>query len=831
MLNFTQDLRFGLRLLARNPGFTVVAVLSLALGVGANTAIFSVIDALVLRRLPVQHPEQLVSLGEGKKVGVANGFPSQAADLYSPTFYRELQKDHRVLSEVAAMSSLPAEVHGRVAAGADLEPLKVQLVSGNYFGVLGVNPAAGRLLTTEDDIRPGGHPVAVMSYRFWEGRLGRSPAAIGSTVTFNGTAFAVIGVAARDFFGTTVGEAPDLWTPLAMQLQVQAWVDKPADPLTQYLWLLGRKRPEVPMTQAQSYINVFYLQWLRGVAGPHPSAETARDLQTVKVLLLPAARGLSELRRTFSRPLQILMVVVGLVLLIACANIANLLLARVSGRRREIAVRLALGAARGRLIRQLLTESVLLALAGGALGVMLAWWGGPLLVSMVSVGPRETPLDVAPNARVLLFTLAISVLTGVLFGAGPAWRMTRMDAAPSLKEGKGIASSRSGGWLGQALVAIQVAIALFLMVGAGLFLRTLQKLQAVDAGFDQERVVIVQLDPEAASLKDQAMMNVAHRLVERVRELPGVRAAGFSMLHFAGGRWMNRAWRDGVERISANAVFSDGNIVGSGYFDAMGMALLAGRAFGAGDGAKSNRVAVVNETLSRKLYPEGSALGRRLILNGENRDYEIVGVVKDARVGSLREDPREEFFLSADQVLDGYQDLVVRVNGRPEALLSQMRAIVRNENPNLAIAEMTTLGELVDRSLNQEKLLARLATFFGLLALSLASIGLYGVLAYSVTRRTSEIGIRVALGARPGSVSRMVLRESLWLVLIGLAAGMAAALECGSLVAAQVYGVQPHDPLTLASAAAFLLLVAILASWIPARRAARMDPLTALRNE
>ncbi|MCU1233892.1 MAG: permease, partial [Candidatus Solibacter sp.] len=814
------------------PGFTAVAVLSLALGVGANTAIFSVIDALVLRPLPVSKPEQLVSLGEGASAGLANAFPGREMDLFSQAFYRELQKDGRAFSGVAAMTSLSSEVHARVAgAGSELEPVTVRLVSGNYFSVLGVGASAGRLLTPEDDVRPGGHPLAVMSYRYWNRRLGRSPAAIGSTVSFNGTAFTVIGVAAPDFFGTVVGESPDLWAPLAMQLQVQPWVDKPADPMTQYLWILGRKRPGVSTAQAQGYVTVAFQQWLRDLAGPNPSPERVQDMRKAKVVVAEAAQGLSELRRNFSRPLEILMVVVGLVLLIACANIANLLLARISGRKREIAVRLALGAERKRLIRQLLTESLLLALVGGAAGVMLAWWGGPLLVSMVAAGERGTTLDVAPNARVLLFTLGVCVMTGLMFGIGPAWRMTRMDAAPSLKEGKGLARSGSGGFLGQALVAGQVAMALFLMVGAGLFLRTLQKLQSTDAGFDKDGVVVVQLDPESASLKDQAMVGTAHRLEERVRALPGVRAVGFAMLHFGGGRWGTRTWREGVERSAANAVRSDGNIVGGNYFDAMGMTIVAGRAFTLADGPKSNRVAVVNETLARRLYPEGWPVGRRLNLNREDGNYEIVGVVKDARIASLREKPREEFFLSTDQQGDGYQDLIVRVEGRTEALLSQMRAVVRSENPNLAIAEMTTLGDLVERSLNQEKLLARLASVFGLLALTLASIGLYGVLAYSVTRRTNEIGIRVALGARPAAVSMMVMRESMRLVVVGLACGIAAALASGSLVAAQMYGVEPGDPMTVVGATLFLLAVAILASWIPARRAATLDPLIALRNE
>jgi predicted permease len=649
-------------------------------------------------------------------------------------------------------------------------------------------------------------------------------------VTFHDTVYTIIGVAAREFFGTVVGESQDFWIPLSMQAQAQPWRPDWWDPRAQSLWLMGRRRPGVSVAEAQANINVMYKQWLGEIAGAAPSPERVQDMRKAQVNLTEAAGGFSRLRDKFSQPLEILMAVVGLVLLIACCNIANLLLARAAGRHREIAARLALGAERGRLVRQLLSESLLLALLGGALGALIAWWGGPVLVAMVESGPDPLPLDVGPNPRALLFTFGISLATGLLFGIAPALRMTGSGVGSALKERRGTAGrSRPRSRMGQALVAAQVALALFLMVGAGLFIRTLEKTEQIDVGFDRDKVALARVDRDSSRLKGPALMALARLQEARVRALPGVKAASFCWMNFNEGRWSSTVWAEGVARTRANAKTSDGNRVGAQYFEVVGMPVVMGRSFGPQDTRQSKPVAVVNETLARRLYPEGSPVGRHLWLGGQ----EIVGVVKDAKYSSLREKPRGMFYLLNEQEpgSEGYESLVVRVAGKPEALMSQIRAALRAEDPNLAVTEVTTLGEMVERSLGQEKMLAKLAGFFGGLALLLASIGLYGVMAYSVARRRNEIGIRMALGARPGTVLRMVLGESLAVVALGLAVGIPAALACGRLVSSQLYGVEAYDPLTIIGAASVLLAVALAASFLPARAAARLDPFTALRED
>ena len=834
MLAFAHDFRFALRLWRHRPGFTAVALLSLALGIGANTSIFSVMDALMLRLLPVSQPERLVIFGQGRMIGMNAGFPNRAEELYSIPFHEIVRQNNQVLTDVAAVESMPADVHARFAGpNTELEPVHIRLVSGNYFTLLGVGPAAGRMLSDTDDGKPGANPVAVMSYRFWQRRFSRQSGVIGRTLTVNGAAFTVIGVAARDFSGTAVDESPDFWIPLSMQAQVQPWLGHARDPLVQTLWLMGRLKPGLTMAQAQANLNLVYQQWMRQIAGASPSEQQVTDMKTARIELHSAATGTSSLRRQFSEPLKILMVLVGVVLLIACVNIANLLLAQASGREREIAVRLALGAERSRLMGQFLSESLLLALLGGALGVLIAWWGGQLLLALVQSGPDPLPIQVGPNVRVLLFTLGLSLATGVLFGLAPALRMTRLDVAPSLKEGKGTARSQSHSRLGQALVAGQVALALFLMIGAGLFVRTLEKLQHTSTGFDGARVVLLHLDTDATSFQGPALAGLHRRLEEHLRSLPNVQAVSFSMVNFNEGRWFTRLWRPGVPHTETTGTSSDGNRVGPGYFQALGMPVIVGRGFGPQDKPESPGVVVVNETLARAMYPGVSPIGRHLALDGEpKKDFEIVGVVKDAKYLSLREQPSPMFFLDLDQrETDDINDLVVRVQGRPQALMSQIRAAIRGVDPNLAVWDFMTLGEAVDRSLGEEKLLAKLASFFGGLALLLASIGLYGVMAYSVARRTNEIGIRMALGAQPGSVLAMVLRESVIVVGLGLLVGIPAALACGRLVQSRLYGLAPDDPLTIAGAAALLLAVALVASFLPARRAALLDPLAALREE
>lgn len=826
-----QDLRFALRMLRRSPGFACVATISLAMGIGANTAIFGVMDALMLRTLPVSHPEQLVFFGEGRASGVTDDFAR--TDLFSQPFYREMRGRNRVFSDVAAIESMWGDVHARFdGTASELEPVKAQLVSGDYFNMLGVPAHAGRVFTLEDDRRPAGSPVAVLRYGYWQRRFNRDPAVIGRTLTFNGTVFTIVGIAAPEFFGTEVGRAPDLWIPLTMQAQAQPWLGNPFDPQTQSLWLMGRMKPGVTVAQAQADTNVLYQQWLHQLVGSSPSGERIEIMRKAQVKLKGAARGISRLRRKFSSPLQILMVLVGLILLIACMNVANLLLARAGARHREMAVRLALGAQRRRLISQLLAESLFLALLGGCLGVLIADAGSHLLLAMFSSGPNAAPLDVGFSARMLLFTCGVSLFTGLIFGTVPALQMTRVDAGPSLKEGKGLARSQSRGRLRSVLVAGQVALAFFLTIAAGLFVATLRNLEETNIGFEKDRVLLLQLNSDSVHAKGPALMALYRRLEARIQSLPGVQAASFSFTNFHEGEWNSFAWPEGVAHTRANAKSFSGNRVGTQYFQAMGIPVVLGRSFGPRDTPKSPSVAVVDETLARGLFPNESALGRHFSL-GDGDSSEIIGIVKDSKFESLRENSFGMFFVYNGQIEnpDGFDDLVVRAERRPEALAGEIRAAIQAESPNLAISEVITLAQQVDRSLGEEKLLAKLAGFFGVLALLLAAIGLYGVISYSVACRTNEIGIRMALGARPGSILRETLSESLVVVAFGLAVGLPAALACGRLVSSQLYGVKANDPWLFICAVTVITIAALCASVLPARRAALVDPLTALREE
>jgi predicted permease len=824
-----QDVRFTLRLLRRSPGFSFVAVACLALGIGANTAIFSVMDALMLRLLPIEHPEQLMLFGEGRSVGVNDDFPHNAPDLFSRPFYRQVSTNNAVFSDVAAVESMASDVHARFnRAATSAEPLKVRLVSANYFGFLGIRAAAGRLFSPKDSA------VAVMRYGYWQRRFANNPSAIGGTLSFNGTIFTIIGIAAPEFFGTEIGFPPDVWISLAMQPQVQPWLNNPLRPETQSVWLIGRAKPGVTLADAQANTNVRFHQWLHTLAGPSPSPERVEGIRKVNLTLSEGARGISSLRRRFSRPLQILMVLVGLVLLIACANIANLLLARAAARQREMAVRLALGAQRGRLIVQLLSESLMLALLGGGLGLLVAVGGTHLLLNMVSAAPTPVPLEVGLNSRILLFAFALSFSTGLLFGIVPALQMTRIDAGPSLKEGKGVARSRAHSRLGQMLVAGQVAVAFFLVSGAGLFVRTLQNLEQTSTGFEKDRVLRLQLDGDSSNLKGPALRNMYGRLEARIQALPGIEAASFSELTFNEGHWMAKLWLKGAPHTEANARQFSGNHVGAEYFKTMGLPIILGRGFSPHDALNSQPVAVVNETLARILSPHGSPVGRQFSLSeNDDNDFEIIGVVKDAKYESIRESPRGAFFVFNNQNPnpDGFSDLVVRARRKPEALIGEIRAAIHAEDPNLAISNALTLSEVVDHSLAEQKVLAKLAGFFGILALLLASLGLYGVIAYSVARRANEIGIRMTLGARPSSIVRGVVRESLLLVGLGLAAGLPVALAGARLVVSQLYEITPADPWSIGTAAGALIVTAFAASFLPARRAALLDPLITLREE
>ncbi|HKW57379.1 MAG TPA: ABC transporter permease [Candidatus Acidoferrum sp.] len=835
MQTLWQDLRYGLRMLAKAPGFTAVAILTLALGIGANTAIFSVMNAVMLRELPVEKPEQLVLFGDGR----ADGGTNRIADtrLYSYFFYQKMQAASRSFSQLSAQLSLTFnKMHGKVNGNPDFETMDVQLASGTYFSMLGVKPVVGQLFNAADDEPLGAHPDAVISYAWWQRRFNRDPNVLGKTVAFEGADYTIIGVAPREFFGTTVGEAPDVWIPLSMEKQLSPGWNGLENKQFESLHIYGRLKPDVGVAQAQAEVNVLARQTWTEAAGGALTAEQKKDVEESVIELTPASRGLSRLRRRYSSPLQVLMGVVGLVLLIACANIANLLVARGATRQREFAVRMAIGAGRARLIRQMLTENALLVLVGGAAGVWFATWASPALMRMVSPGTAAPRVDVAPDARALIFTLLISIATAALFGLIPALRSTRVDLTPALKEGKGTVGAAARGATTNALIVAQVALSLVLLVGAGLFLRTIVNLENVDTGFNKEGVLLFGIDPSAVGYKQDARLaNLYQSIEERVGAEPGVRSASISFFTFNQGAWDDQIVVEGEKLPPAieNDVIE--NVVGAGYFATMGIPLVDGRVFGPQDTAKSPGVAVINETFAKRYFPGKSPMGRRFGIGEDPKhagEFEIIGIVKDAKYIGVTERQQAAAYYAYTQVGDRYYyDLSVRYSGSPGAIVKEVRQAVSEADPRLPVAYENTLAEQVDKSIASQSLIAKLSTFFAMLAAFLACIGIYGVTSYAVARRTSEFGIRMALGAEGAKVLRTVLREVAVLVAIGIAIGAPAALAADRWAASLLYGLNPTDPATIVAATGLLLVVAVFAGFLPARRAAKVDPIVALRYE
>jgi predicted permease len=826
-----QDVIYGMRAMLRSPGITIVALLSLALGIGANTAIFSLMDAVMLRSLPVNEPEQLVLFGNGTDSGISDGFPNE--DLFSYPFYREMQQKNEVFSDLAAIFSMNNRIHGFVEGRSDAEPMNIQLVSGTYFPMLRIHAMVGRTLTDEDDRMKDGSPVAVVSYSWWNRSMAHDSSVLNKKLKIGSTIFTIVGVAPPEFFGTRVGDSPDIWIPLSMQKEVPPNYNGYTDNFSESLYLMGRLKPGTTMAQAATNVNLLFRQILLGFPDAPLSQENLEKLKKTRVFLSPMATGLSSLRSEFSEPLKILMVVVGLVLLIACANIANLLLARSTSRAREFAVRQALGARRSRLIRQLLTESLVLALTGGALGVGFAAGASRLLLHMVSGGQATVPLDVSLNIRLLLFTLAITCLTAVLFGMIPAFRATRLELTESLKDGRGQTSAGTKKRLAKALVIAQMAFSLVLLVGSGLFLRSLINLTNVDTGFNRENVLRLQTDASSIGYMygDSRLLSLYQQIEERVSAVPGVRAASSSLFTYNEGSWNTRVSVHGYDADKNRNVKH--NIVGNGYFATMGIPLLAGRTFGPQDTATSQRVTVISDTMARTMFPSGSPIGHRYGVGGPEHanDLEVIGVVKDVKFGSLQEDQQTLDYYPVAQQIRYLNDFEVRYTGSLDAVLPVVRRAIHDVDPNLPISNVTTLEEQVGRSITNQRLVAQLSTFFGLLAVFLSCIGVYGLMSYVVTRRTNEIGIRMALGAERSHVRWMVMREILLLVALGIAIGVPAALAGNKLISNMLFGLRPADPVSLLAAVGVLLVVAAIAGYLPARRASLVDPVVALRCE
>jgi predicted permease len=827
-----QDIYFGVRAMCRSPALTIVALISLALGIGANTAIFSFLDAVMLRSLPVKDPSQLVLFGGGKSSGLSDDYP--ITELYSYPFYREMQRKNAVFSDVTAVFSMENGVHGIVEGRDSIEPMKVQLVSGTYFSTLGVNAFMGRTLTDEDDATEGDHPVAVVSYGWWKRSLSRDPSVLNKRLKLGDTTFSIVGVAPPEFFGTAVGNAPDIWVPLSMMKQIPPHWGGYKDNFAESLFIIGRLEPGVSMTQATTNVNLVYQQILRGFTDAKWDEAKLKALNNTHVPLTSMKTGLSSLRRQLSEPLKILMAVVALVLLIACANIANLLLARSTARARELAVRQALGARRMRLVRQLLTESLLLAVVGGALGIGVAAMANHLLLHMVSGGrQQQLPLDVSIDMRLLIFTLVVTVATAVLLGTVPALRATRLQLTEALKDGRSSSGATTRSPLAKALVISQVAFSLVLLVGAGVFLRSLVNLTNVDTGFNKENVLRLQLDASSIGYKedDPRLNALDQQIEERVSALPGVIAASFSSFTFHEGSWNTDVT---VQGFDANPnIDVKHNVVGNGYFTTMQIPLLAGRTFGTQDTATSKRVGVISERMARTMFPKGSPIGHHYHIVDPSAvyDIEVIGIVKDVKFGSLQEAPETLDYIPSTQRVQYLSDFEVRYTGSFSAVSTAVQQAIHNVDRNLPITRVTTLDEQVSRSITNQRMVAQLSAFFGLLAIFLSCIGIYGLMSYLVSRRTHEIGVRMALGAARSNVRGLVMREIAVLVGAGVAIGVPITFAGGRLVSSMLFGLRGADLISVLSSVGILLGVGLLAGYLPARRASRVDPMAALRYE
>lgn len=817
-----QDLRYAIRTLASRPGFTAVAVLSLAFGIGANTAIFSLINSILLSALPVRDPQSLVILTNPASNGIMIGGKSGEREELTYSEFLQLRELSPVFASLMACQIEPERIPVRVD-GSEPEEVLVQLASSEYFSTLGVPALLGRTLRPDDD--PAA-PNAVISYDYWQRRFGGRADVLGSRIAIRQGVFSIVGVAPASFFGETVGQRPGIWVPLSLQPAVlpgRDWLhEKPGD-RDKVMWLhvFGRLQPGVRIETAQAAANVTFQQGLTAFYG---SVERARR-QWLK--LRPAASGASQIRGQFAAPLTMLLVASGLVLLIACANLGNLMLARTTGRIREMSVRLALGAGRGRLIRQLLTESMVVAFLGGMAGLGAAWI---LRAGLLRLVPETIPLPASPDARILGFAFVLTLVVGLTLGLLPALRTMSVNASVGLKaQGRGLTGSAAWLRMGKLIVVGQVALSLPLLVGAGLLLRTLQNLQQVDLGYVKERLIQVRVDVQMGGYEEQRRLPLFQRLLERVRAVPGVRAASYSKSGlFLGSRSSGDVEVEGYMQKGDGGVWSVWDHVGPDYFSTLGIPLLQGREITERDQPSRNKVCVINEVFARQFFAGRNPLGMHV-----NR-YEIVGVARDSRNRNLRDEIEPRFYVPAGQPADvppRFITFAVRTVAEPSSVLAGVRQAILAEDPNLPVTAASTLTELIDRQMVQDRMLARLSMAFGIVALLLAALGLYGVLSYGVARRTSEIGIRKALGAQHGAVMRMILRETGLLLVLGLIAGVALSAAGIRFITSRLYGLAPTDPVALGAAITVLAGVALLAAWLPAYRASRVDPLVALRYE
>jgi predicted permease len=826
--NFARDVRYALRMLRRSPVFTAVAVLSLALGIGANTAIFSAIDTLLLRPLPVPRVQELRN--------IFLQMPERLQPVLSYPIFQALQAHNRVFSSVAAWSNHRFQM----ASGGDVVHVDGELASGSYFSTLALPAARGRTFTDADDHPSGGKdgPVAVISDRFWDRHFQRSASAVGSGLVLDRIRFTVIGVMPPDFFGAEVGTHPDVWIPISFANRVDD-SNCIASRACWWLFLIGRMNPGVTPQQVNAELSTIGPAVLRETTPPGWRADWKNRYRAYTFSSESGAQGWSFLRLKFTNPLMILMMLVGLVLLIACANMANLLLARASARRREIAVRLSMGAGRARIIRQLLTESVLLSLAGGVLGVLFAFWLTRILVAFVSAtqerhGPgRFWHLELHPDWRIVLFTFGVALLSGILFGLTPALRSTRMDVSSSLKEAAHqLRSARTHFQSGRLLLTFQTALSVLLVAAAGLFAGSLFHLLTQNYGFNPQDVQLIEIDTDKQLDKGPALTALYSRILERANELPGVKAASLlRIIPLSGGGRDDNLHVPGKPELPDRESDTLINSIGPRFFDVMQINLLSGRQFDERDTMAAEKVGIISRLAAHRFFPGENPIGQHVLLDG--KPIRIIGVADNIKYFSLRSQDSPELYLPYTQKPDRVPSYTFILKMRPgvSSPNQEFRAMLHEMAPDVPLGMTYTMQQQVDSSVGLERLMASLSVFFGTLALLLTAIGLYGILAYTVARRTGEIGIRMALGARRGHVIWLVVRGAMSYVLAGIVIGAVVALAASHVVASLLYGVRPNDPGNLVAAVFVLLFVAALAALFPSLRASRVDPAVSLRQE
>ena len=828
-----QDLRFAIRTLSKSPMFVTVAVFSLSLGIGANTAIFTLIDQLLLRMLPVKNPQELVLLtSRGQHYGSNNG-PNKI----SYPMYSDFRDKNQVFQGMFCRDTFEFSLNfqGRT------ERVDGELVSGNFFPVLGVGAAIGRVFGPQDDLIQGANPYAVLSYGYWLSRFGRDPSVIGQKLIINGYPFTVIGVSQAGFNGVDPARDQQVRIPVTMEKQIQSNdFSRLNDRRTRWVQAYGRLKPGVSITQAKAGLQPQFHQMLemevqqKGFS--RAAAVTKQRFLAMWLDVLPAATGKSYTRERFSKALIVLMSIVGLVLLIACANVANLLVARATARQKEIAIRLALGASRGRIISQLLVESLMLSFTGGAVGVVLAVWIDQTLIGFLPTGSTPLTISSVPDTRILLFTLAVTLATGIIFGLVPALQATKPQLAGTLKDQAGAVVGGGSVTVRKALVVAQVTLSLILLIAAGLFIRSLSNLKDLDPGFRTKNLMSFNVDPPLNGYKPERSRQFYTQLFDAMNSMPGVQSASLAVMPvLQDDEWDSTVTVEGYSAKAGDYVDPHMNFVSPGYFKTMDVPVLLGRDFDARDDTKSMKVAIVNEKFAKKYLGGASAIGRHIGMGGDpgtKTEITVIGVVRDTKYEGMRaEMPIEVFrpYRQMDFVLG--MNAYVRTAHNPQELFDTLRRKVQDIDSNVPVTDMRTLEKQMEISLMTERLVASLSTAFALLATLLAGIGLYGVMAYTVARRTREIGIRMALGAFSGNVIWLVMREVMLLLGVGMLIGLPVAWGLSRFVQAQLYGMTPNDPLTVALAVIGIATVATAAGFFPARKATRIDPMRALRWE